>query len=77
MRGTTRRFTIMVPIPPIVPKGEPLRRAVTWLVEQGSWTPDLIDQASQRFDLSPIEEDFLLQEYRKFHEQHIGTASDR
>jgi hypothetical protein len=68
MRLTTRQFTILVPIPPIVPKGEALRRAVAWLVEQGSWTPDLIDQASQRFDLSPIEEEFLLQESRRFHQ---------
>jgi len=52
-----------------MPKGEALRRAVTWLAEQGPWTLDLIDQACQRFDLSPIEEEFLLQEYRRFHKQ--------
>jgi hypothetical protein len=77
MRLTTRQFTILVPIPPIVPKGEALRRAVAWLVEQESWTPDLIDQASQRFDLSPIEEEFLLQESRRFHQQHIQPQRDR
>ena len=60
-----------------MPKGEALRRAVVWLAEQGSWTPDLIDQASQRFDLSPTEEEFLLQEFRKFHDQHIQPAGDR
>ena len=77
MRLTTRQFTILVPIPPIVPRGEALRRAVAWLVEQGAWNPDLIDQASQRFDLSPMDEEFLLQEFRKFHEQHPRPAKDR
>ena len=48
--------------PPIVPKGEALRRAVAWLAHQGPWTPELIEQASQRFDLSPTEEEFLLEE---------------
>jgi hypothetical protein len=77
MRLTTGRFAILVPIPPIVPKGEALRRAVAWLAEQGAWTPDLIDQASQRFDLSPMEEEFLLQESRRFQQQHIRPARDR
>jgi len=67
----------LVPIPPIVPKGEALRRAVAWLAEQGSWTPALIEQASQRFDLSPTEEEFLLQESRRFHQQHIRPAGER
>jgi hypothetical protein len=65
-----------MPIPPIVPKGEGLRRAVTWLAEQGSWTADLIDEASQRFDLSPTEEDFLLQESRRFHQQDVRPTKD-
>jgi hypothetical protein len=67
----------LVTIPPVVPKGEALRRAVAWLAEQGSWTPDAIDQASQRFDLSPTEEEFLLHESRKFHQQQIRPAGDR
>jgi hypothetical protein len=74
---TTRGFTILVAIPPIVPKGDALRRAVAWLAEQGSWTPDLVDQVSQRFDLSPTEEEFLLQECRRFHQQPIRPARDR
>ena len=74
---TTRLFTILVPIPPIVPKGQALRRAVAWLAEQGSWTPDFIDQASQRFDLSPAEEEFLLQEARRFNQQDTRSTRDR
>jgi hypothetical protein len=53
-----------------------LRRAVAWLAEQRSWTPELIDQASQRFDLSPRDEDFLLQESRTFHMQYMPPAND-
>lgn len=49
----------------IVPDGDHLRRAVAWLAEQGAWTPELIEQACQRFDLSPIDEDFLLRESRR------------
>jgi hypothetical protein len=52
-------------VQPIRPKGEALRRAVEWLAHQGPWTPELIGQASQRFDLSPTEEEFLLAESRR------------
>jgi hypothetical protein len=66
-----------MPILPIVPKGEALRRAVAWLVEQGRWTPDHIEQACQRFDLSPADEEFLLQESRRFHQQAKPPATSR
>ena len=52
---------------PVVPKGEALRRAVAWLAEQGTWNLDLVEQACQRFDLSPAEEEFLIRELRQFH----------
>lgn len=51
-----------MPVPPIVPKGDALRRAITWLAQQGAWTPSLIEQACQRFDVSPEDEEFLLRE---------------
>jgi hypothetical protein len=54
-------------IPPIVPEREHLRRAVAWLLEQGPWTPELIDEACLRFDLAPIDEEFLLREWRRSH----------
>jgi hypothetical protein len=54
-----------MPTAPIVPKGEALRRAVAWLVEQGAWTPHLIEQACQRFDVVPADEEFLLREFRR------------
>jgi hypothetical protein len=49
-------------IPTLVPKGDALRHAVAWLAEQGEWTPLLVEQACQRFDVSPADEEFLLQE---------------
>lgn len=38
-----------------LPEGERLRRAVAWLGKQPRRSPDLIEQACQRFDLSPLE----------------------
>lgn len=61
-----------MPIPPIVPEREHLRRAIAWLVKQGPWTPALIDEACQRFDLSPIDEEFLLRESRRIRGQTDG-----
>jgi hypothetical protein len=52
-----------------VPKGSALRRAVAWLAEQKAWSPRLVQEACQRFDISPADEEFLIAECRKFHEQ--------
>lgn len=49
----------------LLPEGEALRRAVAWLAEQPRrdlWT---IDEASRRFDLSPLDEAFLLEHFRE------------
>jgi hypothetical protein len=48
------------------PDGEAIRRALRWISDQRAADPGLklskaIDEASQRFDLSPLEADFLLQ----------------
>ncbi len=47
-----------------LPNGAALRRAVRWVSERRSESPDanvaaLIEQASMRFDLSPLEANFL------------------
>jgi hypothetical protein len=47
------------------PKKENLRKAVKWLSERRSFTLEAIEQAAQLFDLSPIDEDFLLRHFRK------------
>lgn len=45
-------------------EGESMRRAIRWISEQRQANPSLklakaIDEAAQRFDLSPLEADFL------------------
>jgi hypothetical protein len=52
----------------IMPEGEGLRSALKWLSERrleepGAPRTKLIDEAALRFDLSPVEVDFLLQRW--------------
>lgn len=47
----------------ILPHGESLRRALRWMSEQGRHDAAAIDEAAQRFDLTPLEEDFLLNHF--------------
>ncbi|MDY6941797.1 MAG: hypothetical protein SVU69_02135 [Pseudomonadota bacterium] len=44
----------------MLPRGERLRRAVKWLSEQERKDLKTVEEACRRFDLSPLEEDFLL-----------------
>jgi len=44
----------------LVPHGEALRRAIAWMSELHSHDCKTVEQACQRFDLSPLEEEFLL-----------------
>jgi hypothetical protein len=46
------------------PEGEAIRRAIRWISDQRQADPMLklskaIDEAARRFDLSPLEADFL------------------
>ena len=48
----------------IEPQGEHIRKAVKWIGEQRKYEPGkepqvLVEEASRKFDLSPIEVDFL------------------
>jgi hypothetical protein len=38
--------------------------AVAWLIEKPSRDSRMIEEASRRFDLSPLDEDFLLNHFR-------------
>lgn len=54
----------------LLPKGEALTRAVKWLGQEKLHRPDvpiakLIEEASIKFDLSPMAEQFLLTEWAK------------
>jgi hypothetical protein len=53
----------------ILPEGESLRRALKWLSEKRTESPDaprgqLIDEAALRFDLSPNEVEYLLASWK-------------
>lgn len=48
----------------LLPEHEGLRRAVQWLATQPSWDAETIEEASRRFDLSPLDEEFLLRHFR-------------
>lgn len=48
----------------ILPKGENLRRAVRWLSDEGRHNAAAIEEAAVRFDLTPLEEAFLLEHCR-------------
>lgn len=47
------------------PHGEALRQALHWLSENAPVTRDAIDEAARRFNLSPLEEEFLFKEFLK------------
>lgn len=48
----------------LLPEHEGLRRAVAWLAEQPVRDAATIEEASRRFNLSPLDEEFLLQHFR-------------
>ena len=47
----------------ILPDGEDLRRAVKWISGQGDFSLKIIEEASVRFDLSPADEQFLVNHF--------------
>ena len=54
----------------ILPEGEELRKAVTWISEERQTDPEaslvkLIQSACMRFDLSPKDAEFLAQFYKE------------
>ena len=54
----------------IMPEGDGLRRAVKWLSERRLADPSaprmkLIDEAATRFDLTPVEVDFLVSAWKE------------
>lgn len=48
---------------PLLPRGEGLRQALRWLSEQGEITSKTVEQASRQYNLSPLEEDFLIRKF--------------
>ena len=48
----------------LLPEHEGLRRAVEWLIGQPTRDAQTIEEAARRFDLSPVDEEFLLRHFR-------------
>jgi hypothetical protein len=48
----------------LLPEHEGLRRPGAWLLDQPSRDSRTIEEAARRFDLSPLDEDFLLNYFR-------------
>ncbi len=48
----------------LLPEHEGLRRAVAWLLQQPRRDFGTIEEASCRFDLSPLDEEFLIDHFR-------------
>jgi hypothetical protein len=59
MSGNERRG------PGVTPKGHALRRALRWMSDEGRHDAAAVEEACRRFDLSPVEEEFLLMEIRR------------
>ena len=53
-----------LPTPPLLPQGEALRRALRWLSDERRHDAQAIEEAARRFDLTPLEEEFLLRHAR-------------
>ena len=49
---------------PMSPESGDLRRAIAWLLEQPQRDARAIEEASRRFNLSPLDEGFLLEHFR-------------
>ncbi len=54
----------MKKIDSMIPEAEGLRRAVAWLAEQAIRDAGAVEEASRRFNLSPLDEQFLLDHFR-------------
>jgi hypothetical protein len=55
----------MKKIDALLSEGEGLRHAVAWLAEQEHRNAAAIEEASRRFNLSPLDEQFLLEHFRE------------
>ena len=47
----------------LLPEGKNLRRVFQWISEQPQHTVKLLEEASVKFDLTPLEEEFLLRHF--------------
>jgi histidinol-phosphate/aromatic aminotransferase/cobyric acid decarboxylase-like protein len=59
----------------ILPEGEALRRAVQWISDNREWTQEAVQEAGVMFDLTPLEEQFLIDQF--VHHQDLGDQSKK
>ena len=57
------------------PPGQGLRDALRWLSAEGRHDDAAVEEACRRFDLSPLDEEFLLAEARRL--RRPATQPDR
>jgi len=57
------------------PAGHGLREALRWLSDSGRHDVAAVEEACRRFDLSPLDEEFLLAEARRLRERP-GEGTD-
>ncbi|MGD8559653.1 MAG: hypothetical protein PVG89_07730 [Gammaproteobacteria bacterium] len=48
----------------LIPEGENLRRAIHWIADQPCHDSKTVETASVKFDLTPLEEAFLLRHFK-------------
>jgi hypothetical protein len=58
------------------PPGQGLRDALRWLSAQGRHDFAAIEEACRRYDLSPLDEEFLLEEARRMRSVKPGADAD-
>jgi hypothetical protein len=54
------------------PKGDSLRNALRWLSAEGRHDAAAIEEACRRYDLSPLDEEFLLAEAHRMRATATG-----
>jgi hypothetical protein len=54
------------------PAGQALRDALRWLSAEGRHDAAAVEEACRRFDLSPLDEEFLLAEARRLRSDTAG-----
>jgi hypothetical protein len=66
----------------VIPEGETLRKAVKWISEvrseKGGSLQKIIEEAAYRFDLSPLDADFLARFFQKEGEKRktVSTTNE-
>jgi len=53
----------MASVKSIFPKGEALRSAIRWISKMHQYDLQSIEEACQRYDLSPSEEEFMMRNF--------------